>query len=123
MPTQRQLRVNNLLQQEIADIIRREMEDPDVGFVTITGVDVTVDLRFAKVFVSVLGDDKDKRRTIRSLARAARFIRRLLGDRLTMRRIPELSFRLDETAERAQKMAQLLHDIAEESPHRDEPAD
>ena len=122
VPTQRQLRVGNLLQREIADILRREMEDPDIGFVTVTGVDVTADLRHARVFVSVLGDEVAKRDTMRALIRGRKFMRGLLGRRLDLRRIPELQFRLDETAERAQRMAGLLQELADESGDGDEPA-
>lgn len=122
MPTQRQLRVGNLLQREISDIMRREMEDPDIGFATVTGVEVTVDLRHARVFVSVLGDEVAKRDTMRALSRGRKFVRGLLGKRLDLRRIPELQFRLDETAERAQRMAGLLRDLADEGSDGDEPA-
>lgn len=122
MPTQRQLRVGNLLQREISDIMRREMEDPDIGFATVTGVEVSADLRHARVFVSVLGDEFAKRDTMRALIRGRKFVRGLLGKRLDLRRIPELQFRLDETAERAQRMAVLLRALADEGSDRDEPA-
>lgn len=120
MPTQRQLRVNNLLRHELADIVLREMDDPDLGFATITGVDVSVDLRHAKVFVSVLGDDEAKRKTMGALIRARHFIRGHLRDRLDLRHIPELIFRLDDTAEKAQHMEQLLRGVAEESSEADD---
>jgi ribosome-binding factor A len=113
MPTQRQLRVNNLLQQEIASILRREITDPHVGFVTITGVEVSVDLRHARVFVSVLGDETAKKESMAAVIRARNFIRGLLGDRLDLRYIPELRFQLDETAEKAQQMEILLNKVAE----------
>ncbi len=113
MPTQRQLRVNNLLQQEIASILRREITDPHVGFVTITGVEVSVDLRHARVFVSVLGDETAKKESMSALVRARNFIRGLLGDRLDLRYVPALRFQLDETAEKAQQMEILLNKVAE----------
>jgi len=109
------LRVNNLLKHEIADIVMRELEDPDLGFVTITGVEVSVDLRHAKVFVSVLGDDAAKRRSMRVMIRARHFVRNHLRDRLDLRHIPELTFRLDDTAEKAQHIEELLRHVAEES--------
>lgn len=115
MATQRQLRVNNLLKHEIADIVMRELEDPDLGFVTITGVEVSVDLRHAKVFVSVLGDDAAKRRSMGIMIRARHFMRNHLRDRLDLRHIPELVFRLDDTAEKAQHIEELLRHVAEES--------
>ena len=104
MPTLRQQRVNNLLQHEVADILRREMEDPHLGFVTITGAEVTADLRHARVFVSVLGDADTKRESMSALIRARKFIRGHLGARLDLRHIPELTFQLDQTAEKAQRM-------------------
>lgn len=116
MPTQRQLRLNNLLQQEISDIIRRELKDPDLGFWTVTGVSVSPDIRNARVFVSVLGDEKSKKATIGVLSRAKGIVRGFLRDRLDLRVIPELSFRLDETAEKAQKMEVLLAQVASELP-------
>jgi ribosome-binding factor A len=82
MPTQRQERVNNLLQREISDIIRREMEDPHLAFLTLTGVQVSADLRHANVFVSVLGEDSEAQQTIRTLGHARGFIRGHLMDRL-----------------------------------------
>ena len=123
MPTQRQLRVNNLLQREISDIVRRDVDDPDIGLVTITGVEVSVDLSHAKVFASVLGDEDSKRDTIRALIRARKFVRKHLRERLTMRRIPKLSFHLDETAQRAQHMEELLKHIADERDDDDERAE
>lgn len=120
MPTQRQQRVNSLLQREISDILRREMEDPRVGFITVTGVDVSADLRHATVNVSVLGDAESKRQTLRALIRARNFIRNHLGDRLDLRRVPQLTIHLDDTAERAQRMEQLLREVAEKGSDPDD---
>lgn len=113
MPTQRQERVNNLLQREISDIVRREMQDPHLAFLTVTGVTVSVDLRYADVFVSVLGTEEEARKTISTLRHAKWFIRNHLLDRLDMRRIPELRFKLDETAAHAEHMARLLRTATE----------
>ena len=113
MPTQRQLRVNALLHHEIADIVRRDLADPDIGFITITGVEVSADLRHARVFLSVLGDEQATRRSMGAVIRARKVIRGLLGDRLDMRYVPELTIKLDDTAERAQRMETLLREVAE----------
>ncbi|NSW55376.1 MAG: 30S ribosome-binding factor RbfA [Armatimonadetes bacterium] len=121
MPTQRQLRVNKLLQEEIADILQRELQDPLIGFATITGVEVTPDLKHAKVFVSVLGDDEAKHSTMKALRRGHKYVRAVLADRITLKSIPELNFRLDETAERAQRIEILLRQSAEELSRKDEP--
>jgi len=108
MPTQRQLRVNNLLQEEISQIIRTEIHDPDIGFVTITGVEIAADLRQACVYASVLGDEKEVRDTMAALARSSPAIRRELGDRIRLKYIPELAFELDETARHAQRIETLI---------------
>jgi len=115
MPTQRQLRVADRLKQEIAHILRREVEDPRVGFVTITDVEVSPDLKHARVFFSVLGDSPDQpQEALRGLVRARSFIRKCLADQAGLRYTPELEFRYDATAERAQRIETLLHQIAAE---------
>lgn len=123
MPSQRQQRVNNLLQIEISDIIRREINDPKLGFVTITSCDISPDLRHALVYVSILGDDKAKANSMRVLIRARSVIRGLLGDRIELRCVPLLKFKLDDTAENAQRMAILLAELAAEIPDEDDDTD
>jgi ribosome-binding factor A len=113
-PTQRQERINQLLVSEISTILRRDVEDPHIGFVTLTGADVTVDLRYAKVFFSVMGTPEQVVEATRALRRAKRFIRKGLADHLEMRRVPELDFRLDSTAEHAQRIETLLAEVAKE---------
>jgi len=108
MPTRRQLRVNNLLQEEISQIIRTEIHDPDIGFVTITGVEITGDLRQAHVYASVLGDEKEVQHTMAALVRASSAIRSELGNRIRLKYIPELIFELDETARHAQRIETLI---------------
>ncbi len=108
MPTRRQLRVNSLLQEEISQIIRTEIHDPDIGFVTITGVEVTGDLRHARIYASVLGDEKEVQHTMAALARARSAIRSELGNRIRIKYIPELAFELDETARHAQRIETLI---------------
>ncbi|MFH1008660.1 MAG: 30S ribosome-binding factor RbfA [Candidatus Latescibacterota bacterium] len=104
-------RVNDLLQEEISLLIRK-LKDPRIGFVTITGVEVTQDLRYAKIFVSVMGDDETLRaQTLEGLHSAGGFLRRELGRLLTLRRIPELSFRYDDSVERGTRMDALLRNI------------
>ena len=106
-------RVEGLLQEEISNLVRK-MKDPRIGFVTITGVEVTDDLRHAKVYVSVMGDEAaDASKTVRAqtlegLYSAAGFIRRELGRMLTLRRIPEIVFRYDESVERGARIDALL---------------
>ncbi len=108
MPTRRQLRVNNLLQDEISQIIRTEIHDPDIGFVTITGVQITGDLRKAHVYASVLGNEQEVHDTMAALVRASSAIRSELGNRIRLKYIPHLTFELDETARHAQRIEMLI---------------
>jgi len=106
--TDRTESVSRLIQREICDILRTEVDDPLIGFVTITGVKVSVDLRHAEVFFSAYGEPKAKEKAFKGLKRACKFIRRLLGERLQLRYVPEIRFHIDETPERAQRIEQIL---------------
>ena len=119
MPTRRQLRVNNLLQEEISQIIRTDIRDPDLGFVTITGVEITGDLRQAHVHVSVLGDEEEAHNTMAALVRARSAIRSELGNRLRLKYVPQLVFELDETAQHAQRIETLVSKFENELPQTD----
>ncbi len=102
-------RINDLLREEISDLLRREMKDPRVGgLVSVTEVDVSPDLRRAKVFVSVMGTDEEKTSTFRALEAAAHFLQRELRKRLTIRRTPELFFLPDDSLERGARILALL---------------
>ena len=90
-------RVTHQLQQEIALIIHRELKDPRLGFVTITRVDVSKDLRHAKVFYSCLGDEEERARSQEALDHAAGFVHGLSKKRFRLKVIPEISFRYDES--------------------------
>lgn len=108
-------RLNSLLRQEISDLIQRQVKDPRLGtFVSVTAVEISSDLKFAKVYVSRLGTETEKKETLQALASAAGFIRHELGNRMQARRIPELSFRLDETIEKADHVLRLIDRIGEE---------
>lgn len=109
--TQRTDRIDELLKQEIGDLIAREIADPDVGFVTITDVETSPDLRHAKVWVSVIGRPEARQASVRGLQRAMPFVRAQLGRRLRLRRIPEFSVRLDDSVERGSRVLRLLHEI------------
>lgn len=108
-------RLNSLLRQEISDLIQRQVKDPRLGtFVSVTAVEVSSDLKFAKVFISRLGTLADKKETLQALVSAAGFIRHELGNRMQARRVPELSFRLDETIEKADHVLRLIDRISSE---------
>jgi len=100
--------VNNLLQEEISRIIRTKLHDPDIGFVTITEVEVTGDLREARVYASVLGDEKEVHDTMAALSHASSAIRSELGNHIRLKYIPKLAFELDETARHAQRIETLI---------------
>ncbi len=102
-------RVADQMKEEIADILQRRIKDPRIGFVTVTGVDVSDDLRNATVFVSVFGEDKQS--SLAGLKSAGPFIRSELGKRMRMRFVPELLFRYDTSVEQGAHIMELLEEI------------
>lgn len=107
-------RVGDQIRAEIADLLAREVKDPGIGFVTITAVRVTSDLQLARVYYTVLGDDRARRDTARALDRATAFLRRQVASRLRLRRAPELAFHYDESIARQERVEQLLREIHEQ---------
>lgn len=110
MASRRVERLNEQLKREITEIVRNEVKDPRIGFATITAVRTSPDLSFARVYVSVFGEDAAKEQTVEGLQAAAPFIRGELGRRLHIRRIPELRFELDRSLEHAMRIERLLHE-------------
>jgi ribosome-binding factor A len=108
--SQRTSRVDELLREEITRILTRDVEDPDIGFVTVTSIDVTPDLRHASVWVSVIGDEAMRKRSLRALERAMPFVRHELG-KLRLKRIPELRVRYDDAAERGTRVLRILDEL------------
>ncbi|NQT82992.1 30S ribosome-binding factor RbfA [bacterium] len=113
MATRRMIRVGELIKREIADILCREIKDPRIGFVTVSNVDVTRDLRMAFVKVSVLGDDESRQQAVRSLNSAAGFIQKELSSRIRLRYMPKVQFRLDTSVDDFMHITQLLAEIKE----------
>ena len=111
MSAPRPVRVGDQIRVEIADLLAREVHDPGIGFLTVIHVKVTPDLQQARVYYTTMGDDKARRETQRALERAAPFLRRQLGRRLRLRRIPELQFFFDESIERQDRIERILQDI------------
>lgn len=101
-------RVAQLIRDEIAQMLRRDIHDPLIGFVTITDVEVSPDLRHAKVFFSVLGDEEQVKNSIKGLLRARKYMNARLSETIELRYIPKLRFIYDETALKAQRMAEAL---------------
>jgi ribosome-binding factor A len=109
--TARTRRIDALLQEEISELLRREVHDPRVGFVTITGVDTTPDLGHATVSISVIGSEAERAATLRGLERAMPFVRRRLGERLRLKRIPKLFVEEDRTVERGTRVMHILQEL------------
>src|SRR4026207_1810659 len=110
-------RVADQIRAEVTTIIARELHDPGVGFVTVTRVQVTSDLQHARVYYTSLGDATARQNTARALERAAGLVRRLpgqLGQRLRLRRAPEIHFEFDASIGHQDRVAQLLKEIADE---------
>lgn len=111
MPGRRTDRVSVLIQRELSDIIQRELKDPRVGFCTISQVEVSTDLRYADVKVSVVGDKRQKRNSITGLKSAAGFLRREVVQRIGLRHAPELRFELDDSVDQLMRIDRLLKQI------------
>ncbi|OGN87443.1 MAG: ribosome-binding factor A [Chloroflexi bacterium GWC2_73_18] len=111
--TARTDRIDALLRAEISELLAREVHDPGVGFATVTRVETTPDLRHARVWIGVIGDAAARGETLRALERAMPFVRRQLGLRLRLKRIPELHVRPDETAEHGTRVLRILHELEE----------
>ena len=108
-------RMNGEVQKELSKIISRDIKDPRIHPMTsVVSVDVTPDLKFAKVFVSVLGNDEDKEKTKRGLTRAASHIRSLLAKSLNLRNTPELTFVMDDSIEYGINMSKRIDELKKE---------
>lgn len=124
--TRRPDRVAEAIREEVATFLAEGVKDPRVvGLVTVTGVDVTRDLRHAKVYVSILGSDTERAATLDGLASVASHLRSRIGRALRLRIAPEIAFRLDESIARAARIETLLAQINNErsAAQNDEPRD
>ena len=104
-------RVNQLVKEEISTLLQRELKDPRLGFVSVTEVEVSKDLRTAKVFVSVLGGEAQWTASLTALASARGFVRNWLRQHLDLRQTPELDFRADHSMEHAARIQELLRQL------------
>ncbi len=108
----RQDQLGEVIAHELSDLIRTRMKDPRIGFASITAVEVSADLRHAKVFVSVLGDDPEQRATLAALSHASGFLRHELAQRLTIRYTPDIAFRLDESIAKGVHLIDLINQVS-----------
>jgi ribosome-binding factor A len=112
MQFQRKDRVGDSIKKEVSRMIQQELKDPGIGFVTITDVDVSPDLKRARIYYSILGDEESKTKTARALHRASGFVQHEIGKRLRLKHIPEVEFRFDGSVEygaRIEKLIQKIH--------------
>ena len=112
-------RVGDQIRQELSELLARgEVHDPGIGFITLTRVQVTADLQIARVYYTTMGDANARKDTARALTRATPFLRRHVGQRLQLRRVPELEFRFDESVAHQDRIEQILRDLHEEADAR-----
>jgi ribosome-binding factor A len=107
----RPTRIGDQLRAEISDLLSREVHDPGIGFLTITHVKVSPDLQVARVYYTTLGDDKARKDSARALQRATPFLRRKIGGRLRLKRVPQIEFFFDESIERGDRIEKILQDM------------
>ena len=111
-------RVADQIRKELSVLIAREVQDPGIGFLTITRVKLTPDLQLARVFYTTIGDEKGRKDTAKALGRATPFLRRQVGSRLRLRNVPELQFLYDESIEQQDRIERIILDIhAERAEH------
>ena len=106
----RMRRVDEAMRAVLSDAIATDLKDPRIGFVTVTGVKTSPDLRHARVYVSVLGDDPTREGTLDGLRSAHGYLQRRLADELTLKHTPSLTFAYDDTVDRGMRISRLLAD-------------
>ena len=112
-------RVGDQIRQELSDLLSRGVvHDPGIGFITLTRVKVSPDLQVARVYYTSLGDEAARRQTAKALERATGFFRRRVGERLQLRRVPELHFQFDESIGHQDRVEQILRELHEEDERR-----
>ena len=113
-------RVGDQIRKELSELVARDLQDPGIGFVTITQVKMTPDLQTARVYYTIIGDAKARKDTARALGRASAFLRRQIARRVKLKNVPELAFFYDESIERQDRIEKILLDIQAEraeNPH------
>ncbi len=113
----RQEKLGELMTAELSDLIRTRLKDPRIGFTSITRVEVSADLRHAKVFVSVMGSPQEQAESIKGLKHAAGFLRHEMAGRMTIRYMPELVFKLDTSIKEGARILELIQQVEREESH------
>lgn len=114
----RQEKLCQLLKEEISDILRREIKDPRLGFFTIIDAEITPDLRHAKIFVSIMGTEEERKQSMEVLKHAQHFVRLEFGKRVRMKVLPDIQFKPDESVNRGVRMQELLEEIRRDEEKR-----
>ena len=113
-------KLQELIKQEMSKMLLREIKDPRIGFVTVTDVEMTGDLREAKIYVSIMGDEEKVQESLKGLKSALGFIRREIGKRIKIRFTPEISFALDTSLDYSEHIQKILLDIEKEGTDKNE---
>ncbi len=109
----RMIRINDEIRKEVSEILRSELKDPRIGTITsVLKVETTNDLKYCKVYVSILGDEDKKKETIEVLKNASGYIRKLIAERINLRCTPEFKFILDDSLEYGIKISKLIDEIS-----------
>jgi ribosome-binding factor A len=114
-------RVADQIRDEITSMLAREVHDPGIGFLTVTRVQMSPDLQLARVYYTTLGSETQRKATAKALQRATGFLRRQIGERLRLRRVPVLEFFFDKSVENQERVERLLYEIHEADAKRGEP--
>jgi len=114
MTARRIQKINEMLRREISEIIQRDMKDPAVGFTTVSRAEISKDLSYASVFVSVMGEEKIRKTTIERLNKAVGYIQHQLSEKTRLRTMPRITFKLDESVDHSLRIDEILKKIAEE---------
>lgn len=120
MTSRRQIQVADAVQQHMSYLLQRELKDPRIGFTTVTAVEMSADLKYARIYISVMGTSEEQKATMDALASARGFIRRELAARLDLRFAPEVQFKLDTSAEYSDRISRLLNELKQEETTRQE---
>ena len=110
--------MGDAIRDELSQLLAREVQDPGVGFITLTRVKVSPDLQVARVYYTTLGDEQAQRDTAKALKRATPFLRRQLGQRIRLRRVPEIDFFYDESIAQSDRIEQILQELKAEAAAR-----
>lgn len=105
-------RIGEEIKKELSILLQRGLKDPRIGFVTVTGVEVTTDLQLAKVYISVFGSDEQKEASLQGLQKAKGFLRTEIGKRIKLRHVPDLQFKMDASIDYGNKIDSLLREIS-----------